>query len=260
MTGLFTNAQNCDFLCNGDFENPSFSSSPNFIDSTQLSCWKTTASNNLMEIWQSSFMGVNSYSGNQFMEVNAYGFATVYQEFLAYPGMHLEISFAHRGRVGIDSMQVSIGESGGPYTILGNFGDNELAWNHYTLYYVIPINSSSNKFQLRFAATYVASNNPSVGNFLDDVNVCRTEVGMNQLDREINQFYYNPTSHTLFIDMNNYEKVMLRITNTIGEQIMEMPVSSSKSTIELFSLKQGVFIATLYDKGFSQKMKFVIAD
>src|SRR5579862_2488438 len=88
-------SQSCEFICNGDFENPSFGHWT-MVYEWAFSCWKTTEPDSIMEIWWTGFNGVNAYSGNQFIEMDANALATTYQNFLIPPGATVTIGFAHR--------------------------------------------------------------------------------------------------------------------------------------------------------------------
>lgn len=168
-------SQNCNYFCNPDFDSIQFAGSANiFLTSAQLPCWYTTASDSLMELWKSGYNGVNSYSGNQFMELNAFMPATVYQNISVSPGTQIAIGFAHRGRGGIDTISVSAGPLGGPYTTLAYFGDPDGAWAYHTTNYIVP-NSGTN-YSIRFNSVYWSFGNPGVGNFLDAVSICGTSV------------------------------------------------------------------------------------
>ena len=162
----------CNLLCNTDFENNQVTPPGSYIivDAGLISCWNTTASDNNIEVWGSGFIGVPSYSGNQFIELNAYMVSTIYQDFITAPGASLSISFAHRGRSGVDVLSVDIGPVGGPYTTLGNFSDGNTAWGYYTLNYIIP-GGMGNNFSLRFNSVSASGGNPAVGNFLDAISV-----------------------------------------------------------------------------------------
>jgi len=165
----FVNAQ-CGLLCNSDFEDIQNSPSVIIVDTSMVPCWGTTASDNMIEVWHNGFNGVPSYSGNQFVELNAYFVSTLFQNFTVPSGTSLTISFAHRGRAGIDTMSVSIGAAGGPFVTLGKFGDGNTAWGYHTVNYVIPAGLGGN-YSLRFNSIYASGGNQAIGNFLDDVKV-----------------------------------------------------------------------------------------
>lgn len=163
----------CNLLCNTDFENNQVTSSVGIFDASLVPCWQTTASDNKIEVWGSGFNGVPSYSGNQFIELNAYMVSTLFQNFSSTPGTLITISFAHRGRAGIDTMSLGIGPVGGPYNILGVFADDNIAWGYYTLSYILPSGVGTN-FSLRFNSIYASGGNPGIGNFLDAVSVTQS--------------------------------------------------------------------------------------
>ena len=162
----------CNLLCNDDFENNQVAAPGTcvFVNASLISCWSTTAADNLIEVWRSGFLGVPSYSGNQFIELNANLVSTIYQDFTAAPGTSLSISFAHRGRSGVDVMNIGIGPVGGPYTILGSYSDGQSAWGYYTVNYIVP-GGQGNNFSLRFNSVSATGGNPGIGNFLDAISV-----------------------------------------------------------------------------------------
>jgi len=162
-------AQGCNRLCNTDFETPQYGGW-HMTQNSLFPCWYTTASDSDIEVWWTGFNGVPAYSGNQFIELNAYLVATMYQNFTAPPGTLLNISFAHRGRAGVDTMSVSVGPVGGPYVTIGTYGDGNTAWVYRTVPYTLP-SGVGNYFSLRFNSVYSTGGNQSIGNFLDDVSV-----------------------------------------------------------------------------------------
>jgi gliding motility-associated-like protein len=163
----------CNLLCNIDFENIQAPfSGVQYFDPSQISCWKTTATDSLIEVWRgnSNLNSTPAYSGNYFVELNANMASTLYQDFVVAPSSAISISFAHRGRSGTDVMSVSIGPVGGPYTTLGTYSDNNMAWGYYTVNYTIPVGSGTN-YSLRFNSVSTADSDNSVGNFLDAITV-----------------------------------------------------------------------------------------
>jgi hypothetical protein len=86
----------CSLLCNTDFENQQVTNSVAILDASHVPCWNTTAPDNNIEVWHTGFNGVPSYSGLQFIELNAYYVSTLYQNFTATPGTAISVSFAHR--------------------------------------------------------------------------------------------------------------------------------------------------------------------
>ncbi len=162
----------CNLLCNTDFDNNpvATSVSVSIVDASLVPCWETTATDNKIEVWYTGFNGVPSYTGNQFIELNAFMVSTIYQNFTVAPGSSLTIAFAHRGRAGVDVMSVDIGPVGGPYTTLGTYSDGNTSWGYYTVSYVIP-GGFGNNYSLRFNSVSAAGGNPAIGNFLDAVSI-----------------------------------------------------------------------------------------
>ncbi|MEN9337428.1 MAG: hypothetical protein RLZZ500_2415, partial [Bacteroidota bacterium] len=157
-------------FCNTDFESPVATGAfPNLVNENLVPCWDTTSADGIIEIWPPGFEGVNAYSGNQLIELNANTVGTLYQDFTVLPGTALTISFAHRGRQGNDVLGVEIGPVGGPYVSLGTFTDNT-TWNLHTLNYVVPSTGGSN-YSLRFVSISSTGGDPSIGNLLDAISI-----------------------------------------------------------------------------------------
>jgi hypothetical protein len=156
-------ADACATGVNNGFETPVIPpASLDFVNASSVPNWATTAPDNIIEIWSSGFQGVPSYEGNQFAELNANFVSTLIKNFTVQAGVPLTLSFAHRGRQGVDVMSVSVGPVGGPFTSLGNFSDDNTAWGFYQIPYTPAV---SGPFQLRFISVSAAGGNPSVGNF-----------------------------------------------------------------------------------------------
>jgi gliding motility-associated-like protein len=171
---ICANAQykNCNFLCNTDFEDDTLvrSGQFGFFHQDRVSCWNTTATDNMIEIWGSGFNGVKAYSGNQFAELNANMVSTLFQNFNAALGSTVMISFAHRGRAGIDRLRVEIGPTTGPFQILGTYTANNTKWEYNKISYTLP-NIGSKNYTLRFVSVSAAGGNIAIGNFLDAISI-----------------------------------------------------------------------------------------
>ncbi|MGV1011586.1 MAG: choice-of-anchor L domain-containing protein, partial [Flavobacterium sp.] len=163
---------NVSSLCNLDFEAPCGLTPANliFVDQSNFSCWKTTATDGLIEAWSSGFQGVSSFSGTQFVELNANEVSTLFQDISVLPGSTVNISFAHRGRLGTDIMAVEVGPIGGPYTSLGQFSAPATNWVYNSVPFTFPNNGVSN-YSFRFVSVSSASGDLSSGNFLDNISI-----------------------------------------------------------------------------------------
>ena len=160
-------------FCNSDFESPTGIAigSLGFINQNNFQCWRTTATDGMIEVWTNGTESTNAYSGTQFIELNANQVSTLYQDLSIIPGSSVNISFAHRGRFsGTDVMRVEIGPVGGPYVSLGNFSATPSAWVYNSLNYTFPNNGLTN-YTIRFVSVSSGSGNLTVGNFIDAVSI-----------------------------------------------------------------------------------------
>ncbi|WP_298118936.1 DUF11 domain-containing protein [uncultured Aurantimicrobium sp.] len=131
--------------------------------------WTTTASDQLIEIWKSGFNGVPAAAGLQFAEINATQVSTLYQEIATTPGQTLTWSLSHRGRQGVDTMHVEIGNQAGAVNyVSGTISDGNTAWGRWTGTYTVPAGQYITQFA--FVADTTHGGNKSIGNFLDDIS------------------------------------------------------------------------------------------
>lgn len=208
LSGRFYSQPACfNRICNGNLDSNSVTVTTSGLgDSTIVYCWHTNATDHLMEIWGNGYNGVPSYSGFNFCELNATQPATMYQVVSLTGGSNLKIQFAHRARANpgqVDSVMVSVGPPGGPFTSLGTFGDGVAAWGFHTVNYPVP---ATGNYRVRFTPVYWAFGNPGVGNFLDAVTVCEqlNGLGITELPEENSSAVYpNPSSTETKIMFNN---------------------------------------------------------
>ena len=168
----FLNAQTASSSCtvglNNGFEIPIIkANSYSFINASNVPNWSTTAPDNIIEIWATGYLGVPSFEGNQFAELNANYESTLIKSFVAQAGVGQILKFAHRGRQGVDVMRVEVGPKGGPYINFGTFSDGNTKWQNYSISYTPNINGA---FELRFISVSSAGGDPTIGNFLDGVD------------------------------------------------------------------------------------------
>lgn len=169
---------NCNFFCNSDFEDLQLVAPGNYTITSQsdLPCWQTTASDQMVEIWGDGFLGVEAFSGNQYVELNANEFSTLYQDFQAVPGSSVTISFAHHGRDGTDIMGFSIGPVGGPYENIDTVSADQTAWVYHTYNYSFPDNAVTN-YSIRFISISTATGG-GAGNLLDAISATTPEISI----------------------------------------------------------------------------------
>ena len=133
--------------------------------------WKTTAPDNLIEIW-GEFMGTPAYDGTRHAELNANYASALYQDVNGL-GDYNQINwhFAHRGRYGVDTMSLTITDLGADQAWGGgddttiytqNFSADNTAWQvHYGT-----ITSIGNLTRFSFEAVSAVGGNTQ-GNFID---------------------------------------------------------------------------------------------
>ncbi len=176
--GFMPTAQAAITLVNGGFETPAFGPGANAYPGT-IPGWKTTDSS--FEIWGTGFGGVPSYEGIQFAELNAFIAGTLYQDLVGIgSGTPIGFEMAHRGRAGLDVMNLTITDlgadnvPGGTGTNLDtilftkNYTDGTSAWGFYDSSGEAPIVALGNTTRYAFKAVSAAGG-ISVGNFLDGV-------------------------------------------------------------------------------------------
>lgn len=226
----------CDLLCNPDFEDNQVTTPGNFtlVNQNSISCWNTTATDGIIEVWGTGFNGVPAYSGNQFVELNANQVSTLYQDFQAAPGSTVQVSFAHRGRAGVDVMSVSIGPVGGPYTNLGTFSTGNTAWSYYTVNYTFPFVPQFN-YSLRFNSISAAGGNPAVGNFLDAITIT-----MPQINVAVSSF--NPNCPT-----STNGSISLAVSGGTPPYSVVWSAPLTDTTLQVNNLAVGDYIFTVTD-------------
>ncbi|MEU6739642.1 Ig-like domain-containing protein [Streptosporangium sandarakinum] len=162
-------------LVNGGFEAPpvtGFQMLPDASTDPGIG-WHTTATDNLVEFWRTGYGGVPAADGQQFAELNATQFSTLYQDLPTVPGTVMTWSLYHRGVAGTDTMHVLIGAPGATVaqTPAGasspDITDGNTAWRRYTGTYVVPPGQTVTRFSFQSVST--AGGNPATGNLLDGV-------------------------------------------------------------------------------------------
>lgn len=159
-------AQSNRSIINGGFEQPPVPAGTfQLINDSNIPGWETSATDNVMELWGTGFNGVPAFAGNQFAELNATEVATLFQPLCLVPGDIVNWSFAHRGRLGVDTIRLTIGTD--QITTVST-GDTEWSVNAGTY---TPNITASAPVQFFFESVSSAGGSGGVGNFLDDVQI-----------------------------------------------------------------------------------------
>lgn len=155
---------------NGGFELPVITSSYVQINEGSVPGWQTTASDGLIEIWSSGFLGVPSQEGNQFVELNATQVSTLFQTFnLNGMGGTVDWSVYHRGRSGTETANVLFGETLATAIVEETMTDGTGGWGYYSGSFTIPPG------QTTLVIAFESVVGGSVGNFLDNIVVSINE-------------------------------------------------------------------------------------
>ncbi|MEV7013558.1 Ig-like domain-containing protein [Streptosporangium sp. NPDC051022] len=162
-------------LANGSFEAPPVTGYQ-FLPDASVNpgiAWHTTATDRLVEFWRTGTNGVPAADGQQFAELNAHQFSTLYQDLPTVPGTLMTWSLYHRGVLGTDVMHVLIGAPGATVAQIPagasspDITDGNTAWRHYTGVYVVPPGQTVTRFAFQSVST--AGGSPGTGNLLDGV-------------------------------------------------------------------------------------------
>ena len=166
-------------FANGGFETPVVPNNgfANVPQGTPGLAWKTTATDGIIEVWDSGHNGVPSAEGNQFAELNGTQVSTLYQEFTlnGAPGT-VNWSIKHRGRQGTDVAAVKFGTTLATAlasTRAATMSDNNNAWGSYNGVYTIAPGQTT----LVIAFQSVSSvGQDTYGNFIDDVKIVLNQI------------------------------------------------------------------------------------
>lgn len=157
-------------IVNEGFESPIIPNTTyRLLNENTVPGWLTTATDNRIEYWSTGFLGVPSFEGNQFVELNATQNSALYQNLCLTPGTTIAWSVAHRGRRGVDVARVRIGADLATATTQVTMTDGRSAWGSYSGSYVVPVGQANTIFI--FEAVSTSGNNLSVGNFIDGVQI-----------------------------------------------------------------------------------------
>ncbi len=180
----------------------------------------------LVEIWANSFSGVPAADGTQFAELNAQADSALYQDILVFAGEQIPWSASHRGRgsattadvaevfisdpnnwtgpkfsgTKLYSTQIATANDGSPRGITSPTGTstspNNNGWVKYSDTWSGPL--TTKKYRFAFQSVSTASNNNTIGNFLDNIQIKLSSVvdlvnpNISQVNPTENSVYYLP--------------------------------------------------------------------
>lgn len=120
-------------------------------------------SGNSLEFWGTGWNGVPAFEGTNFMELNAFGPETAYQDVATIAGQTYRWEIAHRGRLGYNTATFQIGPSAaGPFNNT-TMTTGMASWVVYSGTYIATTSST----RIRIASVTGGSS----ANFLDDFSL-----------------------------------------------------------------------------------------
>ncbi len=179
-------------LINGGFEAyPQTANSYSDYTDSNYAGWRTTEGDHQIEVWGTGFQGVAAYQGGNFVEINANAVSTLYQDVSGIPaGALLSFAFAHRGRLGVDTMQLVLTDLGrsGVYgasdnTVLysGTYSDGNTTWGAYSSSGLPGITALGDVLRMSFISVSATGGDPTYGNFVDGVSLTAQNSGGSSL-------------------------------------------------------------------------------
>jgi hypothetical protein len=178
-------------LVNTDFEPPLTQTVPattyGMVNSSKVTGWFTTESDNLIEVWGNNHNGIQAALGSQFAELNANLPSRLYQYVYLTQGEVLNWHFQHRGRCASpDVAEINIYSLDGSTKVLTlqTASTDDIAWKTYSGSEFL--NIPTGMYQFSFEAITSGCGSLSMGNFLDDVNVSSSQVSNNIVKITVN--------------------------------------------------------------------------
>ena len=172
-------------LVNGSFETPAVNGTPpapfEVFESNRIAAylegdvpgWSSSA-DDFIELWRTdNTIAGPSLEDDQFAEINAYVAGSLFQDVITTPGTLLTWQFAHRGRTGVDTLNLRIGDSSGtvaqinPVTGTTAFSTDSTDWVQYQGTYLVPAGQTVTRYE--YVAVSTANSNDATGNFIDAV-------------------------------------------------------------------------------------------
>lgn len=194
-------------------------------DASNVPGWKTTATDNKIEVWSDGFGGFTSFQGNQHVELNAFEVSTLYQDATGIPAnATVGFQFAHRGRLGDDVLRLTItdlgadGQFGSPddaVLFTKEYSDNT-AWGFHQNPPNQPIVALGHTVRFEFISVSATGDNQAIGNFIDDADF-GVDVGLPACPDSLQAFYtFDDSTNRGRDSANNFDGTRLAATIVAG--------------------------------------------
>ena len=132
------------------------------FSATDVDGWHTTSELQVIEIWHDGYHDVPAADGSQFAELDAMSQDTIWQELALTPGQLMYWSLLHRGRNGVESIEVRIGPPDATVS-QGLFSSSNDAWYPYSGVYRVGATETLTRFAL------VSHTGTLEGNLVDSI-------------------------------------------------------------------------------------------
>jgi gliding motility-associated-like protein len=149
-------------ITNGGFE----SLTGGFYTNANYPGWKTTATDNQIEIWNGGTPP--AAEGLRFAELNAYQKSSLYNKLCIAPGSVFKWSIKHRGRSGVDVADVQFGATVAGAVTVQTMSDGTTAWGTYQGTYTVPAGQTETYFVIKSISS---TGGDAWGNFIDDFKI-----------------------------------------------------------------------------------------
>jgi hypothetical protein len=124
--------------------------------------WQTSSESQVIEVWHDGHRNVPAPEGSQFVELDADSQDTLWQDLELPPGQLMYWAFLHRGRIGVESVELQIGPPEA-VTSQGIFPSPTGAWSPYSGLYRTGADETVTRFAL------VSRTGVAEGNLIDAV-------------------------------------------------------------------------------------------
>lgn len=134
-------------LQNGDFELPVCDAGFCQFPVGDTGGWQSSSETQVIEVWSDGYHGVAAPEGRQFVELDANSRDTLWQELELPPNQLMYWSFLHRGRNGLERVELFIGPPDA-LASRGAFESPASAWRSYSGLYRVGANEPVTHFAL----------------------------------------------------------------------------------------------------------------
>ena len=157
-------------ITNGSFELPNPGTSGNYANS-EVPGWTNQlvdlSTETRIEIWKKGERSKDAHEGDYHIELNWSAASSIYQDVSVSPGDEIDWSFAHRGRLGVDTISFRLGAPGSEVEI-GQYSSGKNQWSIYSGTYTVPDGVTT--LRVRFHHISVAGGDGG-GNHLDSIEI-----------------------------------------------------------------------------------------